>query len=95
MTIRLKLKQNKTIIICIYYEKQETKTTKREARHEFDYLSQHILRYLQSYKNLLVLGDFNAKIGNDEHGIINGEPYISRNGALLRYINTFKFGNTK
>ena len=95
MTIRLKLKQNKTIIICIYYEKQETKTTKQEARHEFDYLSQHILRYLQSDKNLLVLGDFNAKIGNDEHGIINGEPYISRNGALLRYINTFKFGNTK
>ena len=86
MTIRLELKQNKTIIICIYYRKQETKTTKQEARHEFDYLSQHILRYLQSDNRLLLLGDFNAKIGNDEHGIINGEPYKSRNDALLRDI---------
>ena len=42
MTIRLELKQNKTIIICIYYGEQETKTTKQEAKKEFDYLSQHI-----------------------------------------------------
>ena len=34
----------------------------------------------------MLLGDFNAKIGNDEHGIINGEPYKSRNDALLRVI---------
>ena len=34
----------------------------------------------------MLLEDFNAKIGNDEHEIINGEPYISRNGALLRDI---------
>ena len=77
MTIRLELKQNKTIIICIQCGKQE-------ATNEFDYLSQHVSRYSQSDNHLLLLGDFNAKIGNDESGIINGEPYISRNGALLR-----------
>ena len=30
MTNRLELKQNKTIIICIYYGKQETKTTTKK-----------------------------------------------------------------
>ena len=53
MTIRLELKQNKTIIICIYYGKQEIKTTKLEAKTEFDYLSQHISKYLQSDNHLL------------------------------------------
>ena len=85
MTIRLELKQNKTIT-CIYYGKQETKTTKRGARNKFDYLSQHISKQLKSGNYLLLLEDFNAKIGNNEHGIINGEPYLSRNSALLKDI---------
>ena len=84
MTIRLELKQNKTVIRCIYYGKQEIKTTKQEAKREFDYLLQHISKYLQSDNHLLLVGDFNVKIGNNEHGIINGEPHISRNSALLR-----------
>ena len=42
MAIRPELKHNKTIIICSYYWKQETKTTKQEAKLDFDYLSQHI-----------------------------------------------------
>ena len=65
MTIRLELKRNKTIVICINYGKQETKTIKQEARNEFEYLSQRISRYLQSDNHLLLLRDFNAKIGND------------------------------
>ena len=32
MTIRLELEQNKTIIICIYCGKQESKTRKQEAK---------------------------------------------------------------
>ena len=42
MTIRPELNHNKAIIICSYYWKQETKTTKQEAKLDFDYLSQHI-----------------------------------------------------
>ena len=67
-----------------YYGKQETKTTKQEAKRKFDYLSQHISKYLQSDNHLVLLGDFNAEIDNDEHAIINREPHISRIGALLR-----------
>ena len=33
---------------------------------------------------MLLLRDFNAKTGNEELEIINGEPQKSRNGALLR-----------
>ena len=65
MTIKLELKRNKTVIICINYGKQETKTIKQEARNEFEYLSQRISRYLRSDNHLLLLRDFNAKIGND------------------------------
>ena len=46
MTISLELKQNKTIIICVCYWKQQTKTTKQEAKNKFDCLSQHISKYL-------------------------------------------------
>ena len=31
-----------------------------------------------------LIGDFNAKIGNDEESIVNGDRIISRNGFLLR-----------
>ena len=30
-----------------------------------------------------LIGDFNAKIGNDEESIVNGDRIISRNGFLL------------
>ena len=76
MAIRLELKQNKAIIICIYHGKQESKITKQEAKNESDYLSQHISKYLQSGNQLLLLGDFIAEIGSDNHGVINEEPYL-------------------
>ena len=39
-----------------------------------------------SETHLLLLRDFNGKIGSEKHGIINGEPKVSRNGALLRNV---------
>ena len=35
---------------------------------------------------VLILGDFNAKIGNDEECIVNGNIIIGTNGFLLRDI---------
>ena len=91
MTTRTRKKQNKTVIIYIYYGKEKTKTTKQEAKREFDYLSQNISKYLQSDNRLFLLGGFNVKIGNDEHGIMSREPRISRNGALQRDVITIQF----
>ena len=34
--------------------------------------------------HFLLLEDFNAKVGNEEHGIINAEHHVSRYSALLR-----------
>ena len=53
MIIILELKQNKIIIISIFYGKQETKTRK-QAKNEFDYLLQHLSKYLQSDNHLLL-----------------------------------------
>ena len=39
MTIRLELKQNKTIIICIYYGKKETKLSKKQRENLIIYYS--------------------------------------------------------
>ena len=65
---------------------KETKATKQEAKNEFDHFSQHIAKYIVSDHHLLLLNGFNPKIGNDEDGIINGDPQISKNGALPRDI---------
>lgn len=54
MIILLELKQNKIIIVSIFYGKQETKTRKQEAKNEFDYLLQHLSKYLQSDNHLLL-----------------------------------------
>ena len=34
----------------------------------------------QEYNTLLLIGDFNAKIGSHDKGIQNGDKQISRNG---------------
>ena len=39
---------------------------------------------IDSNTYVLILGDFNAKIGKDEKGIVNDDRTISRNGVLLR-----------
>ena len=39
-----------------------------------------IMIFMYSY----ILGDFNAKIGNDQEGIENGDRFISRNGFFIK-----------
>ena len=52
-------------------------------------------KYLQSDNHLLLLGDFNAKIGNDRHGIINGERDVIKHFNLEILNNKAKFEDLK
>ena len=65
---------------------KRNQSNKAGSKNEFDHFSQHFAKYIVSDHHLLLLGGFNPKIGNDEDGIINGQPQISKNGVLPRDI---------
>ena len=46
-------------------------------------ISIHTQNCIDSNSCVLILGDFNAKVGNDQEGIVNGDRIISMNGFLL------------
>ena len=86
MSIKLNLTNNESMMICLYYGKQESRSTKKESENEFNRISTYTRNCIDSNSYVLILGDFNAKIGNDQEGIVNGNRIISRNCFLLRDI---------
>ena len=79
--------------LCIgtYYGKQESRCTVQQIKEEFESLQNTITGLLVRHNHILLIGDFNAKIGNDADGIPGNHPVISRNGHLLR--NTINLCN--
>ena len=71
-------------MVCLYYDKQESRSTKKESENEFNQISIYTKNCIDSNAYVLMLGDFNAKIINDKEGIVNGDIIISRNGSFLR-----------
>ena len=84
LLLKLNLNNSEYLIIMIYYGKQESRTNKEEAVAEFKNIEAIIECYQRQQYHTLLIGDFNAKIGNDEKGIQNGDKQISRNGIMLR-----------
>ena len=72
------------MMVCLYYGKQESRSTKKESENEFNQISIYTKNCIDSNAYVLMLGDFNAKIINDKEGIVNGDIIISRNGFFLR-----------
>ena len=68
------------MMVCLYYGKQESRSTKKESENEFNQISIYTKNCIDSNAYVLMLGDFNAKIINDKEGIVNGDIIISRNG---------------
>ena len=58
--------------------------TKKESENEFNQISTYRKNCIDNNSYVLILGNFNAKIGNDQEGIENGDRIISRNGFLLK-----------
>ena len=84
MSIKLNLTDNESMMVCLYYGKQESRSTKKESQNEFNQISTCTKNCIDNNSYVLILGDFNAKIGNDQEGIENGDRIISRNGFSLR-----------
>ena len=83
MSIKLSLTNDESMMVCLYYGKQESISTKKNKKMNFDQISTYTKNCIDSNTYVLILGDFNSKIGNGKEDIVNGDRIISRNGFLL------------
>ena len=90
MWIRIQLKRKETRFIGLIYGKQE-RNNNATLDKEFKIIERHLYQYIANNQNhILLLGDFNAKIGNGEQGIPSGDPIITPNGKrLINLTNNF------
>ena len=76
LLLTLNLNNSKYLIIMIYYGKQGSCTNKEEAVTEFKNIETITECCQKQQYHTRLIGDFNAKIGNDEKGIQNGDKQI-------------------
>ena len=55
------------MMVCLYSGKQESRSTKKESENKFNKISTYTKNCIDNNSNVLILGDFNAKIGNDQN----------------------------
>ena len=83
MWIVCTLSDKSRLCIGTYYGKQET-CSSQEIQEEFHQLHAQITDVMIRHDHMLLVGDFNAKVGNDHQGVTGNHSAISRNGQYLR-----------
>ena len=68
--------------LCIVYGLQESRSSEDDIDDWYYNLEKTIAE--NEEEPLLIVGDLNAHIGNDENGIHHNTPHINTNGRLLR-----------
>ena len=56
----------------------------KELEEEYEVIEKSISNYTETNNKIILVGDFNGKIGNDENGITNGDTSITTNGKIIR-----------
>ena len=56
----------------------------KELKEEYEVIEKSISNYTETNNKIILVGDFNGKIGNDENGITNGDTSITTNGKRIR-----------
>ena len=56
----------------------------KELEEEYEVIEKSISNYTETNNKIILVGDFNGKIGNDENGITNGDISITTNGMRIR-----------
>ena len=75
MWIRIHLKRKETLFIRLFYGKQKSRNNNITLDEQFNTIEKHLYQYTTNNQNhILLLSDFNAKDGNEEQGIPNGDP---------------------
>ena len=52
----------------------------KELEEEYERMEKFISNYTETNNKIILVGDFNGKIGNDENGITNGDTSLTTNG---------------
>ena len=78
-----KIKKARKLIYRCLYGKQESKHCIKELEEEYEVTEKSIYNYTKR-NNMILVGDFNGKIGNDENRITNGDTSITTNGRKIR-----------
>ena len=81
--IKIILQKQSYLNIWIYYGKQESRFSEEAISDELHLLETETARFASQQHHVLLLDDFNAKIGSDNFGIPNGDANISRSCQLL------------
>ena len=76
MSARLNLTNNESMMVCLYYGKQESRSTKKEPENELNQISTYTKNCIDSNSYVLILSGFNAKVGNEEQDIVNADRII-------------------
>ena len=82
--IKLKLKGQENLFIGVLYGKQESKHCRKELEEGYEVIEISVYSYTKTNNKIILVGDFNGKIGNDENGITNGDTSITANGRRVR-----------
>ena len=82
--IKLKLKRQENLFIGVLYGKQKSKNCMKELEEEYEVIEKSISNYTETNNKIILVGDFNGKIDNDENGITNGNISITTNGKKIR-----------
>ena len=78
------MQNHKFINLGTFYGKQESRCEIETIQSDYDDLLQVTHQFQIASEDIILIGDFNAHIGNDQEGIPNNKPEISRSGRLLR-----------
>ena len=62
MSIKLNLTNNESMMVCLYYGKEESRSTKKQSENKFNQISTYTKNCIDNNSYVLILGDFNAKI---------------------------------
>ena len=56
----------------------------KELKEEYEVIEKSISNYTETNNKIILVGDFNGKIDNDENGITNGNISVTTNGKKIR-----------
>ena len=66
------------------YGEQETRENKTEIENRWSRLMEEVIRAEKRQEAVILIGDFNKHIGNDDLGVKNSNDKISFGGELVR-----------
>ena len=78
--MRMKIKQ-RLYYIAVIYGKVESRSCAREIKSQYELLEEHIKKANSENAEIIIVGDFNAKIGHDIKG---NESKVNKSGEELR-----------